>query len=467
MASMVKVPEHTLERMERHVNGAPVDGRPMAVLTMGCRVNQFESALMEQGGAARGYRLAGSGERAALVVINTCSVTGESDRQARQLIRRAVRENPGARIVVTGCYAQNAPQQVAELAGVSLVLGNGEKERFWEILDRSEADEPDERILVGDVAELTRVPERVTVDRFGDRARAFLQVQDGCDRACAYCVIPRLRGPSRSIGARQVLAQARRFLDSGYRELVLTGVNLGAYGRDLEGCPTLAELAGLLLDTGGGWRLRISSIDPLDVDPGLCALLAGEPRLCGHLHLSVQSGDDAVRRRMGRGRGRDEVLARVAMLRAARPEMVLGADLIVGFPGEDEAAFAKSLELVEEADLSLLHVFPYSARPDTPAARLPPSMLIPGDEIQSRARRLRQAGEARYRQRLNSSIGASEALLIENLEDGQAVGKTGGFLPMCVIPAQESWRGALLPVVVEGVDEKKETLLGRVIEQAC
>ncbi|MBF0163420.1 MAG: tRNA (N(6)-L-threonylcarbamoyladenosine(37)-C(2))-methylthiotransferase MtaB [Magnetococcales bacterium] len=436
----------------------------MTVLTMGCRVNQFESALLEQGGTARGFRPARLGEQAELVVINTCSVTAESDRQARQLIRRANRDHPGARIVVTGCYAQNAPERVAELGGVDLVLGNGEKERFWEIFDAAqEAGEP-EKIQVGDVSELTRVPERETVARFGERARAFLQVQDGCDRACAYCVIPRLRGPSRSIAPRQVLEQARRFLASGYRELVLTGVNLGAYGRDLEGRPTLAGLAGLLLAEDGDWRLRISSIDPLDIDAGLCDVLAQEARLCGHLHLSIQSGDDPVRRRMGRGRGRDAVLTRIAQVRAARPDLVLGADLIVGFPGESEEAFEQTLALVHEADLTLLHVFPYSARPDTPAAALPAALLVPGDRIQARAKRLRQAGEERLARLIHSRVGAREELLVENLENGQAIGKSGGFLSLRMPQAHESWRGSLLPVVVEGVDATSGWLIGRMAE---
>ncbi|MBF0417162.1 MAG: tRNA (N(6)-L-threonylcarbamoyladenosine(37)-C(2))-methylthiotransferase MtaB [Magnetococcales bacterium] len=459
---MVIVPEDTLERLALHVNGDPEPGRPMTVLTMGCRVNQFESALLEQGGTVRGYRPTREGEKAELVVINTCSVTAESDRQARQLIRRANRDHPGARIVVTGCYAQNAPEKVAGLSGVDLVLGNGEKERFWEIFDRSQASGERAKVQVGDVTELTRVPEREIVARFRERARAFLQVQDGCDRACAYCVIPRLRGPSRSIAPRQVLEQARRFLDSGYRELVLTGVNLGAYGRDLEGRPSLATLADLLLAVGGDWRLRISSIDPLDIDAGLCDLLARAPRLCAHLHLSIQSGDDQVRRRMGRGRGQSEVLARIAQIRVARPDLVLGADFIVGFPGESDEAFGHSVALVNEADLTLLHVFPYSARPDTPAAALPAALLVPGERIQTRARLLRQAGVTRLNQLLSRRIGACEEILVENLEHGEAVGKSGGFLPVRVYDAQDSWRGTLLPVVIEGVDGVSGTLLARV-----
>ncbi|MBF0627269.1 MAG: tRNA (N(6)-L-threonylcarbamoyladenosine(37)-C(2))-methylthiotransferase MtaB [Magnetococcales bacterium] len=443
---------------EGGIHGA---GRPMTVLTMGCRVNQFESALLGQGGTARGYRVAEAGEVAELVVINTCSVTGESDRQARQLIRRAFRDHPGARIVVTGCYAQNAPEQVAELPGVALVLGNGEKSQLWAWLDGAMAREGPGKIQVGDVSRLTRVPDQDPVERFADRARAFLQAQDGCDRACAYCVIPRLRGPSRSMPPERVVAQASRFLEAGYEELVLTGVNLGAYGRDLEGRPTLAELARQILAIPGVGRLRISSLDPLDIDAGLIALLGESERLCGHLHLSIQSGDDGVRRRMGRGRGRDEVLERIRRVRLARPEVVLGADFIVGFPGESEAAFEQTLALTDEAELALLHVFPYSIRPDTPAAAWSAAMLVPGDRIRVRAARLRSAGEAQLARVLAGRVGREEQVLIENLEAGVAVGKSAGFLSVRLPEGQESWRGAVLPVTIEGVDATCYGLIGR------
>ncbi|MBF0613686.1 MAG: tRNA (N(6)-L-threonylcarbamoyladenosine(37)-C(2))-methylthiotransferase MtaB [Magnetococcales bacterium] len=433
----------------------------MMVLTMGCRVNQFESALLEEGGSARGYRLAHTGEQAELVVINTCSVTGESDRQARQLIRKAGRDHPGARIVVTGCYAQNAPEQAAALPGVDLVLGNGEKGQLWEWLDQLPgADGEHGHIRVGDVNDLTRVPERGLVDRFGERARAFLQVQDGCDRSCSYCVIPRLRGPSRSVLPERVVEQARRFLDAGYRELVVTGINLGAYGRDLPGDPSLATLARQLLEISTGWRLRISSLDPLDIDAGLVALLADCERICPHLHLSIQSGDDDVRRRMGRGRGRDAVLERIARVRTARPDLVLGADFIVGFPGESAAAFERSLELTTEAELALLHVFPYSVRSDTLAASWSQTLQVPGETIRARAARLRQAGLNQLEQVLRTRVGGREELLVESLESGRAVGKSAGFLPMRLVDAgREEWRGALVPVEVQGVDLQDHCLL--------
>ncbi|MBF0272368.1 MAG: tRNA (N(6)-L-threonylcarbamoyladenosine(37)-C(2))-methylthiotransferase MtaB [Magnetococcales bacterium] len=466
MASLTSLPGDTLDRLDPHVNGRVEGVRPMTVLTMGCRVNQFESAVMGQGGKTRGFRPAEAGEAAELVVINTCSVTGESDRQARQLVRRAVRDHPGARIVVTGCYAQNEPERVAGLPGVDLVLGNGEKSRLWELLEAAplREDRAGGQIEVGDVARLTRVPEMEPVERFGDRARAFLQAQDGCDRACAYCVIPRVRGPSRSVPAQRVVEQAQRFLESGYEELVLTGVNLGSYGRDLAGRPTLAGLARQVLALSGVGRLRISSLDPLDIDQGLIDLLADSDRLCAHLHLSIQSGDDGVRRRMARGRGRDEVLERIARVRGVRPEVVLGADFIVGFPSESEAAFQRTLDLTVEAGLSLLHVFPYSMRPDTPAADWSAALLVPGGQIRERAGRLRQAGEVLLEQVLGERVGREERLLVENLEQGWAVGKTDGFLSMRIPDGQEAWRGALLPVIVEGVDPVERCLTGRVRE---
>ncbi|MBF0339577.1 MAG: tRNA (N(6)-L-threonylcarbamoyladenosine(37)-C(2))-methylthiotransferase MtaB [Magnetococcales bacterium] len=461
MASLSSSLEDTLERSRPVVNSHPEAGRPMTVLTMGCRVNQYESALLGQGGAAQGYRPARAGEQAELVVINTCSVTGESDRQARQLIRRAARDHPDARIVVTGCYAQNAPERVAALPRVELVLGNGEKTRLWEHLRPSLAPEGADKIRVGDLSAVTRVTEQPPVAQFGDRARAFLQVQDGCDRACAYCVIPRLRGPSRSFPVERVVDQARHFLESGYEELVLTGVNLGAYGRDLAGRPTLAALAREILAMEGVGRLRISSLDPLDIDADLIDLLGKNPRLCSHLHLSIQSGDDGVRRRMGRGRGRDEVLARIARVRAARPEVILGADFIVGFPSEDESAFQRTLELTEAAELALLHVFPYSPRPETPAASLPRELLVPGEEIRARAWRLRQAGDTLLEQVSRERIGGEEEMLIENLENGIGIGKTSGFLTMHLPDARDAWRGALVPVIIESFDPKNKSLTGR------
>ncbi|MBF0212850.1 MAG: tRNA (N(6)-L-threonylcarbamoyladenosine(37)-C(2))-methylthiotransferase MtaB [Magnetococcales bacterium] len=464
MGSLSRLQDHTLDRLHADVNGRVESGRPMTVLTMGCRVNQFESAVLGQGGEGCGFRHAEAGEASELVVINTCSVTGESDRQARQLIRRARRDHPGARIVVTGCYAQNAPERVAAMPGVDLVLGNGEKSRLWELLETAPVAAPESggRIVVGDVATLTRVPAMAPVDRFGDRARAFLQAQDGCDRACAYCVIPRLRGPSRSVEPDRVVEQARRFLESGYEELVLTGVNLGAYGRDLAGRPTLAELARLILELSDVGRLRISSLDPLDIDRGLIALMGDSERLCAHLHLSIQSGDDGVRRRMGRGRGRDAVLERIARVRAARPDVVLGADFIVGFPSESEEAFQRTLELTEEAELSLLHVFPYSARPDTPAAELPSALLVPGERIRERAGRLRQAGEAQLERVLRERVGGEEVVLVETVQAEAGEGKSGGFLSVRLPGALDAWRGALMPVVVEGIDVEAHCLIGRV-----
>ncbi|MBF0428271.1 MAG: tRNA (N(6)-L-threonylcarbamoyladenosine(37)-C(2))-methylthiotransferase MtaB [Magnetococcales bacterium] len=456
--------ENTLNRLDPDVNGPEEPPRLMTVLTMGCRVNQFESAAMGQGGVGRGYRLVEAGEVADLVVINTCSVTGESDRQARQLIRRAVREYPDARIVVTGCYAQRAPENVAALPGVDLVLGNGEKGRLWEVMEEMALQDSHERIRVGDVSRLTEVPLSDPVDHFGDRSRAFLHAQDGCDRACAYCLIPSVRGPSRSVPLQRVVEQAQHFLEAGYEELVLTGVNIGAYGRDFQVPSSLAGLVQALLDLPGLGRLRLSSLDPLDIDQELVTLFATRERLCGYLHLSIQSGDDGVRKRMGRGRGRREVLERIAWVRKARPEVVFGADFIAGFPSETEEAFAQTVALTSEAELSLLHVFPYSVRPDTLAAAMPSSLWVSGEQIRERALRLRQAGEAQLARVLVKRLGCTETVLVETVEEGWGSGKTDGFLPMRFPEARAEWRGGLLSVRVVGIDEKSNSLLGRVVE---
>ncbi|MEO5334765.1 MAG: tRNA (N(6)-L-threonylcarbamoyladenosine(37)-C(2))-methylthiotransferase MtaB [Magnetococcus sp. YQC-5] len=473
MASLKGSSQDTINRLDHGVNGQEAMGIPMIVLTMGCRVNQFESATMGQGGTGRGFRLVDAGQPAALVVINTCSVTSESDRQARQLIRRAVRDYPDSRIVVTGCYAQRAPEILADLPGVDLVLGNGEKSRLWELLAEMPpmphhpvpGEDATSRVRVGNIADLTEMPDSIFLDHFGDRTRAFLHAQDGCDRACTYCLIPHVRGPSRSVPVARVMEQARRFIASGYEEIVLTGVDLGAYGRDLDGACSLASLVRELLGLPGLGRLRISSVDPLDLDEAWIGLLADSDRLCGYLHLSIQSGDDGVRKRMGRGRGRQEVMRQIARIRAARPDVVLGADFIVGFPSETEAAFAQTLELIAEAGLSLLHVFPYSARPKTVAASWSRTLGIPADQIRTRAQMVRQAGATQWAEVAKLHLGRQELVLVESVEAGWGIGKTDGFLDMRFPQASVEWRGCLLPVTTVGLDAEKQTLIGRVNDE--
>ncbi len=273
--------------------------RPMSVITMGCRVNQFETELLRHGGFERGFFIAKDGDEVELIIVNTCSVTSESDRQARQLIRRAARDNPQAKIVVTGCYAQRTPEILSKLPQVALVLGNQEKAELWALVDtlystnsaagQSNDNIPLPAIHVGKIADLDRVPQRPVVDTFSDRARAFLQLQDGCDHSCTYCLIPSVRGPSRSLTPAQIIAQAERFVASGFKELVLTGIDLGSYGLDLVPKKSLAQIIRQLIVIPGIGRIRLSSIDPADIDSELLDLFASEEKICPYMHLSRSS----------------------------------------------------------------------------------------------------------------------------------------------------------------------------------
>ncbi|NGZ29573.1 MAG: MiaB/RimO family radical SAM methylthiotransferase, partial [Magnetococcales bacterium] len=301
----------------------------MSLFNMGCRVNWTEMEQLRQQGLEQGYQPVGQDEAADLVVINTCSVTGESERQARQLIRRVVRENPGAKVVVTGCYAERDPATLSAMAGVDRVVGNQEKSSLLKWI------EPGSR------SSLESCPPLVQAGV--ERARVFLQVQNGCSQRCTFCVIPPLRGKSRSLPLDEALQQAQHHVASGIREVVLSGINLGEYGVDLLPPRTLAHLVEQVSQIVGLERLRLSSIHPADLTDELLAWFANSPRLCNHLHLSVQSGDSLILKRMGRHYGREYLCQRLACLRSLRPDMVLGGDFIVGFPTESEEAFRNTL----------------------------------------------------------------------------------------------------------------------------
>ncbi|HSR71119.1 MAG TPA: tRNA (N(6)-L-threonylcarbamoyladenosine(37)-C(2))-methylthiotransferase MtaB, partial [Kiloniellales bacterium] len=347
------------------------------IVTFGCRLNAYESEVM------RGHaRAAGCSDT---VIVNTCAVTAEAERQARQAIRRARRDNPKSRIIVTGCAAQIDPARYAAMPEVDRVLGNAEKlapESFY-------ADDS-QRVSVGDIMALRETAGHL-IDGIAGRTRAFVQVQQGCDHRCTFCVIPYGRGNSRSLPAGAVVEQVRRLVENGAAEVVLTGVDITSYGGDLPGRPRLGQLVRRLLALVPELkRLRLSSIDAIELDDDLLRLLAEEPRLMPHLHLSLQSGDDMILKRMKRRHGRAQAVALCEEIRALRPDVVFGADLIAGFPTETEAMFRNSLSLVEDCGLTYLHVFPYSARPGTPAARMP---QLPVALRRERAARLRARGE--------------------------------------------------------------------------
>ena len=346
------------------------------------------------------------------VVVNTCAVTGEAVRQARQRIRKLARENPEARIIVTGCAAQTEPETFAAMPEVGLVLGNLEKMQgaSWARLAAPSFTPPEEKILVEDIMAATETAGHL-IDGFGTRARAYVQVQNGCDHRCTFCIIPYGRGNSRSVPAGVVVDQIRRLVDGGYNEIVLTGVDMTSWGADLPGQPPLGDLVQRILKLVPDLpRLRISSIDSIEVDPALTDAIASDRRLMPHLHLSLQAGDDMILKRMKRRHLRDDAIRFCEDTRKARPDIVFGADIIAGFPTETEAMFQNSLKLVEDCGLTWLHVFPYSKRKGTPAARMP---QVHGGEIRDRAARLRAAGNARAAAYLASEAGATRAILVE------------------------------------------------------
>src|SRR5437868_855054 len=368
------------------------------VITFGCRLNAFESEVIRRAAAAAG--LTGA------VIVNTCAVTAEAERQARQAIRRARRQHPEARIVVTGCAAHLSPERYAALPEVDRVLDNQAK-----LLPQSYL--PESAALPDPIETAPHL-----VDGFEGKCRAFLQVQQGCDHRCTFCIIPYARGASRSVPMRIIADQARRLVAADYREIVLTGVDLTAYGADLPGMPSLGQMVRRLLAAVPQLeRLRLSSLDPAEIDAELWHLLAEERRLMPHLHLSLQAGDDLILKRMKRRHSRAEAIAVARRARNLRPEVALGADLIAGFPTETEDAFRRSIDLVAECGLAFVHVFPYSARPGTPAARMPE---VPHPIVKERAARLRSAGQAALAAELASRVGSETDVLIE--QDG--IGRT-------------------------------------------
>jgi threonylcarbamoyladenosine tRNA methylthiotransferase MtaB len=381
---------------------APPPSRDGAVevVTFGCRLNAYESEQIRARAAADGL--------ADAVVFNTCAVTGEAVRQARQAIRKARRLRPNARLIVTGCAAQIDPAAFAAMPEVDLVLGNADKAAPGAYAPTLA------RVKVNDIFSVTQTagrPIAAAPARTPDRARAYVEVQNGCDHRCTFCVIPYGRGHSRSAPAGEVVEQIRRLVDQGYNEVVLTGVDITAWGQDLPGGPTLGQLVARILRLVPGLaRLRLSSIDAAEIDADLMRVLGEEPRLQPHLHLSLQAGDDLILKRMKRRHGRAEALGLIAAVRAVRPDVAFGADLIAGFPTETEAMFERTLSLVDEAGLAYLHVFPFSPRPGTPAARMP---QLSGGVIKARAERLRACGEAALGRHLARQIGRSVRALVE------------------------------------------------------
>ncbi len=375
--------------------------------TLGCRLNAYETEAMKT-------LASGLGE---VQVVNTCAVTAEAVRKARQEIRRLHRANPDAPIIVTGCAAQTEPETFAAMPEVARVIGNAEKMRpeTWSQMA------PDligttEKVQVDDIFSVRETAGHL-IDGFGTRARAYVQVQNGCDHRCTFCIIPYGRGNSRSVPAGVVVEQINRLVAAGYNEVVLTGVDLTSWGADLPGQPRLGDLVRRILRLTDVARLRISSIDSIEADPALMEAIATEPRLMPHLHLSLQAGDDMILKRMKRRHLRDDAIRFCREARRLRPGIVFGADIIAGFPTETEAMFENSLRLVAECGLTFLHVFPFSARKGTPAARMP---QLPGEVVRARAARLRAAGEASLQAHLAAQVGRWQTVLVEAPDMGRS-----------------------------------------------
>lgn len=419
------------------------------IITFGCRLNAYESEVMREHAGAAGL--------ADAVIVNTCAVTGEAVRQARQAIRKARRERPDAKIVVTGCAAQIDPQQFARMEEVDRVVGNQEKleARTFQALGTQAVAthgsgaaglgiDDTEKVSVNDIMSVTETAGHL-IEGFGGRARAYVQIQNGCDHRCTFCIIPFGRGPSRSVPAGEVVAQVRRLVENGYREIVLTGVDMTAYGKDLPGAMTLGKLVRTVLRLVPDLpRLRLSSIDSIEADPDLIAAIAEEERLMPHLHLSLQAGDDLTLKRMKRRHGRADSVAFCDAMRRVRPDIVFGADIIAGFPTETEDMFQNSLSLVDDCGLTFLHVFPFSPREGTPAARMP---QVHGKVIAARARALRQKGVSALQAHLEGSKGRRIQVLMET----DAQGRSSDFTPVRVGPCAAS-AGALVDCVVSGDD---------------
>ena len=387
----------------------------------GCRLNMYETEAMKE--------LAGLSGLTDTVVVNTCAVTAEAVRKAKQDIRKLRRTHPQAKLIVTGCAAQTEPETFAQMSEVDVVLGNTEKMQpdTWAGLAGEYGTEP---VQVDDIMSVTETAGHL-IDGFGTRSRAYVQVQNGCDHRCTFCIIPFGRGNSRSVPAGVVVDQVKRLVDRGYAEIVLTGVDMTSWGADLPATPRLGDLVLRILKLVPDLpRLRISSIDSIEVDPALMQAIATEPRLMPHLHLSLQHGDDLILKRMKRRHLRDDAIRFTEEALRLRPEMTFGADIIAGFPTETEAHFENSLALVRDCNLTWLHVFPYSVRNGTPAARMP---QVNGRAIKDRAARLRQAGERQVARHLAAQIGQTHSVLMER----PTMGRTQQFAEVTFDHAQQ------------------------------
>ena len=416
-------------------------------LTFGCRLNAYESEVMKAEAEKAGLDGA--------LLVNTCAVTAEAVRQAKQAIRKARRDAPGRKIIVTGCAAQTDPRAFGDMAEVDLVIGNADKMKAESYAPMAFGVPLNDKVQVNDIMSVRETAGHM-IDAMDGRARAFVQVQNGCDHRCTFCIIPYGRGPSRSVPMGVVVEQVKRLAGNGFREVVLTGVDITSYGPDLPGQPSLGKLVqAILRHVPDLPRLRISSLDSIEADDALYDAIAGDRRLMPHFHMSMQSGDDLILKRMKRRHLRADTLAFVDKVRALRPDAVFGGDIIAGFPTETDDMFENTLKIVDEAGLTYLHVFPYSPRPGTPAARMP---QVDKGVARRRAKRLREAGDRRFAAHCESRVGETETVLVER--DG--IGRTEQFVPVAIAGHAP---GEIVPVRIVGMAEDR--LLGEAVRSAA
>ncbi len=417
--------------------------RTVALATLGCKTNQFESAAMEERLKAAGFSVVPFAAGASLVIVNTCTVTAATDAQSRNLIRKARRLNPACRVVVTGCYAQVDPEALSAIPGVALVLGNTEKKNFLDYLEEGEAQT---RVAVSDITAETEAV-LLPLTAFAERSRAFVQIQNGCNAFCSYCIIPYARGRSRSVRPDEVIAQIRTLTARGYAEVVLTGIHIGGYGHDLTSVTTLLELVRRIEEETDLARLRLGSLEPTEIPDALIERMADSPTLCPHFHIPLQAGDDAVLRRMNRHYDTHFFSDLVTRIYRLLPDAAIGLDLITGFPGESAKAFANTLHLVEDLPVSHLHVFPFSRRPGTPAATM--AGQVHGAIVKEQAARLRELGNRKHREFAQRFIGRTLEVVVEKGEGGgECRGLSRNYLNV-LLPGSGHLAGRRLSVAVE------------------
>jgi len=434
-----------------------MDTKKLATTTMGCKVNTFETELIVEKLSDNFQRVENVSE-ADIYVLNTCTVTLEADRQARQLVRKAIRQNPDAWVVVTGCYAQIDPDACAAIPGVDLVVGNSQKLDIPTLLEPLMAGALS-TVLVKDIDKEISLPDRL-VTHFEAKTRAFVQIQQGCDQGCTFCIIHTARGPNRSFDRGMIKRQVERLVMNEYKEIVICGVDIGSYGQDLDTDLGLVDLLRDLITVEGDFRLRLSSIDPVHITPDLASLMRASSKICPQLHLSMQSADTLILKRMKRRATRSLIYERIAHLRAAVPDLVLSADILVGFPTESDANFQATLEAITDLSIPFPHVFPYSARPGTPAAKIPKQ--VPPESRKSRAAEVREAGRAVWASVAKGLVGTKQKVLIEHNSDdnsgGFAKGRAANYfsvlLPHANVPPN-SWQE------VEIIGVREDCLIAR------